>query len=450
MADKFLIRAYNVELGDCIYCRIPKARKRGAKTEDFHMLIDCGSLGPRTSLTAAVADLETLLPQTDDGQRRLDLLVVTHEHKDHIAGFVADAFANIVVETIWMSAAMDPKHPQAEKTRRLHALAADAMQGIAARNLSLSPELEQIVGLFSLENAENLTTLRKTLPAKSGRDPIYVHAGQSSVDLGLALKGATIHVLAPQENIDFFYLGRDDAVGAFLGLANGAVGLREPSKLPQPRPSNISDRDFRTLQSRMLSAAFAFADESGRITNNTSVVLLIEWKGKRLLFVGDAEWDNGFKAGKSNGSWNVMWHEQNEKLAKPVDFLKIGHHGSINSTPWGGEGDDQEHSEPAAILNSILPLPAEDAKLTAQAVVSTLRKNFKTIPDSLLLTEIGRRVKNTRIYSKEFAKKGLQNSDLKLFRDYEETWFEEPQPLRTDCELLLSGDAYVDIVLTSG
>ena len=41
MADKLLIRLFDVGLGDCIYCRIPKAHKSG---RDFHMLIDCGAL----------------------------------------------------------------------------------------------------------------------------------------------------------------------------------------------------------------------------------------------------------------------------------------------------------------------------------------------------------------------------------------------------------------------
>ena len=45
MADKLLVRAYNVEVGDCIYCRIPKARKVGGVIDDFHILIDCGSVG---------------------------------------------------------------------------------------------------------------------------------------------------------------------------------------------------------------------------------------------------------------------------------------------------------------------------------------------------------------------------------------------------------------------
>ena len=41
MADKLLVRLFDVGLGDCIYCRIPKAHKSG---RDFHILVDCGTL----------------------------------------------------------------------------------------------------------------------------------------------------------------------------------------------------------------------------------------------------------------------------------------------------------------------------------------------------------------------------------------------------------------------
>ena len=70
----------------------------------------------------------------------------------------------------------------------------------------------------------------------------------------------------------------------------------------------------------MMSSAFAFAELSSKVTNNTSVVLLIEWKGKRLLFVGDAEWDTKFKEGKANGAWNVMWHERKAELERRNRF----------------------------------------------------------------------------------------------------------------------------------
>jgi beta-lactamase superfamily II metal-dependent hydrolase len=69
----------------------------------------------------------------------------------------------------------------------------------------------------------------------------------------------------------------------------------------------------------MQSNALAFAELDGTLKNNSSVVLLIEWNQKRLLFVGDAEWNGDFKESKMNGSWNVMWHERRDLLGKAVD-----------------------------------------------------------------------------------------------------------------------------------
>jgi hypothetical protein len=116
-------------------------------------------------------------------------------------------------------------------------------------------------------------------------------------------------------------------------------------------------------------------------------VLLLEWKGKRLLFVGDAEWDGGFKKGKGNCSWNVMWNLHKEQIKGALSFLKIGHHGSVNATPWG-QTPAARKGEPLAILDAILP---EASKANAKAVVSTYRGNYATIPRTDLLAEIGKR-----------------------------------------------------------
>ncbi len=134
MGDKLLIRAFDVGLGDCIYVRIPKARVLpGGAIDDFHILIDCGTLNSSKRTAPAVENLLPMLPAAAvPGKKRLDLLVVTHEHKDHMIGFDPVRFEKILIDHFWYSVAMDPDHPQAKQSAALHAFAAGQMRKVAA------------------------------------------------------------------------------------------------------------------------------------------------------------------------------------------------------------------------------------------------------------------------------------------------------------------------------
>ncbi len=442
MADKLLIRLFDVGLGDCIYCRIPKAHTSG---RDFHILIDCGTLSSTAYLSQAVETLKTLLPSID-GKHHVDLLVVTHEHKDHMTGFGMDLWGELSFGAIWMNAAMDLNHPEAKRAKKLHSFAAEAMERALRFNLALGPQLTEFAAAMAL-NKTAMTTLRETLPKASKIKATYVHSKSSKKDLDLPLRAATVSVLGPEKDIDFFYLGKEgdpslrNALGFIdTGLPDPATAVPEPGDIPNP--TNMDPGDFRQLRSRMLSTALAFADLDGKVCNNTSVVLLIEWKGKRLLFVGDAEWDAAFKEGKGNCSWNVMWNLRKEQIKGPLAFYKIGHHGSVNATPWGMTPAASK-GEPLAILDAILPLKS---KAKAKAIVSTRRGNYPTIPRTDLLAEIGTRVSNTRNYANAFKKAGKKTSDVPLFDDKEKKSFAKPQPLRTDLErILVDSTGFVDV-----
>jgi hypothetical protein len=296
-------------------------------------------------------------------------------------------------------------------------------------------------------NKNAMTTLRETLPKASKIKATYVHAKSTKEELTLPLKGAKISVLGPEKDIDYYYLGKegDPSLRRALGFIDSGlpdVAAAVPEGTAVPEPTNIDPADFRQLRSRMLSTALAFADLDGKVCNNTSVVLLIEWDGKRLMFVGDAEWDGEYKEGsKGNCSWNVMWNLRKQKLDGAVAFLKIGHHGSVNATPWGLTPVASK-GEPSAILNAILP-PTSKAK--AKAVVSTHRGNYETIPRTDLLAEIGTRVSNTKNYAQAFQKAGKKTSIVPKFGEFEKKSFDKPQPLRTDLERMLGSEGFIDV-----
>lgn len=443
MADKLLIRMFDVGLGDCIYCRIPKAHTDG---RDFHILIDCGTLSSTDYLSDAIKHLKPVLP-TIGGKRHVDLLVVTHEHKDHMTGFGMKLWEGLAFGAIWMSAAMNLNHPEATRAKKLHGFAAGAMQRAVRLGLALGPQLTELAAALAL-NENAMTMLRETLPEASKIKSTYVHSKSSKKDLALPLEGATVSVLAPENDIDFYYLGQegDRSLRRVLGFID--TGLPDPvTAVPEahavPAPTNIDPTDFRQLRSRMLSTALAFADLDGKVCNNTSVVLLIEWKGRRLLFVGDSEWDGAYKEGtKANCSWNVMWNLRRKQLNGPLAFYKIGHHGSVNATPWG-QTPAASKGEPLAILDAILPVKL---KSNAQAIVSTRRGNYETIPRTDLLAEIGRRVSNTKNYADAFKKAGRKTSEVPKFGEFESKSFAKPQPPRTDLERMLrDSNAFIDV-----
>lgn len=449
MADKLLVRAYNVGCGDCTYVRIP------GPNDGFHMLIDCGRKGGAGPLKGAIEHLETQLPQSSKpGQKRLDLLVATHRHEDHIKGLDPEWFANIEVKKTWLSVAMKPDHPQAEKTNKLHAFAAKGMRELLESGRVMSPDVEMLASLYRVNNDAADRFLFSL-------NPEFVHAGLKNADRNLGLPpGTALHVLGPEEDIDGYYLGAeaDASLRGLQGMSHALGATAEANMAPR----NISAADFELLQSRMLSNSLAFAAKDSSIQNNLSVVLLLEWKRRRLLFVGDAEWDGEFGKEKHNGSWNVMWHERKPHLSKPVDFLKIGHHGSTNATPHPPAMRPQSKRPVAGsiyeVLDSILPVP-RNGKPTAQALVSTEREFYNPIPECALLVDLAQRVRNTRKYGHELAKKKIEAKSLwatdkakrnQFFEKYEAPFLNEPQPWRTDLEAALNGSAFVDVEIAAG
>jgi hypothetical protein len=152
------------------------------------------------------------------------------------------------------------------------------------------------------------------------------------------LLGVKIHVLGPPtlEQSDAIRKMRTHDADQFWHLLAGAPNARAltigPRVLPPRLQVPASGRWFRDrLESltgqQMLEIVRTLDDQM----NNTSLILLFEVCGKKLLFPGDAQIENW-----SYALEDAPDADHTQTLLRDVDVYKVGHHGSLNATPKKG------------------------------------------------------------------------------------------------------------------
>jgi hypothetical protein len=108
------VRMYRTGLGDCFLLALPK-KPRGT----FYMLIDCGVYAGTPKDENKIRDIVKDIDAATGNH--LDVLVVTHEHWDHVSGFhkeqAQDQFAKIRLDKLWLAWTEDLSDPLA---RQLH------------------------------------------------------------------------------------------------------------------------------------------------------------------------------------------------------------------------------------------------------------------------------------------------------------------------------------------
>ncbi|CAH0357285.1 MBL fold metallo-hydrolase [Sphingobium sp. CECT 9361] len=192
------IRMYKGLLGDCFLLRLfnDTAVDR-TQPADFTILIDCGIIqGEGTGkdrMRRAAEDIKKACGG------KLDLVVVTHEHYDHISGFglARDIFLdddNFKIERLWLAWTEDPEDEDARKLRRMfeHSQMAIAVgvERMAARAKDKEKDwylqgeamgLDSFVGPFGAPAKGRLTgrAIIEALKQKAGMDPnSYLEPGQ--------------------------------------------------------------------------------------------------------------------------------------------------------------------------------------------------------------------------------------------------------------------------------
>ena len=349
--------AYNVLFGDAILVCIPD--RNGRKTVMRHMLIDVGNVLAEPDKNAEVfRSILTDINRRLDG-RPIDLYVMTHEHMDHVQGLpFADRQRQQLpaIDYAWLTASANPRYykqfPQAEKQRRLRVAAYDRVKRIALHQgiAGLSPVKAFLDNNSPARTSDCVNFLRNI----ARKNTSYVHRGFKAVPgKNHPFREAAFSIWAPEHDTASYY-GRMRPV---MPTKRGQT-LKAPKGVDQKAFDALVEYSRTGLGDEMLAI--------DRAANNTSVVFLIEWRGWRLLFSGDAELR----------SWRTM---QRQKQLRPVHFVKVGHHASHNGTP----GEE--------VLDRILPVRRKDSR-PRKALVSTCKDTYNGVPDHDTLARLERRV----------------------------------------------------------
>ena len=196
------------------------------------------------------------------------------------------------------------------------------------------------IGFLGQDNILNLSAVQNLIAMgkAKGAKPLYLHADARA---NLALPGVKVHVLGPPT------LRQWDAIRAMRSADDvefwmllGATGARFTASGGSPFPgrscvegARVPDhaRWFRDhVRSARAETLLGIVRTLDKQMNNTSLILVFEVGGARLLFPGDAQIEN----------WQyALENPTYRKLLSQTTFYKVGHHGSRNATPKAGLWD---------------------------------------------------------------------------------------------------------------
>lgn len=428
--DSVVIRMYCHGFGDCFLLIFHES-----KQPVYYMLIDCGMLTGDTSLLR-----KTITDINKSCGGRLDLVVQTHQHKDHISGFNQKdtegklLWDSIEVDRVWLAwtentsengdeLAKILKEKQNKKkealarslglyrsyinnlankrevTKTFHGenyLAAQERYASALGQIlefmdinlkdvdNIALESDFKLG-FTMEDAMAYFIKRAT--GENGPDVSFWNPGDLADKKQIGMKSINVYFLGPPKDYQRLkQMDDDEHIEMYLndmGLSdNYYLALTDNEKNGSSKsPFNVKyfwsasdctkeelqdndhvwtlyhnkknktkedpDNSWRKIEVDWLHNAGALALHLDSYTNNTSLVMAIEFEatGKVMLFPGDAQignwlsWTEPVKEGSDQPrlTWKVKRNGKTEivtavSLLEQTVFYKVGHHASHNAT----------------------------------------------------------------------------------------------------------------------
>lgn len=359
------IRAYNVGFGDCFLLTF-----RYAGEPERHALIDFGSTKLPTKGPTSMKAVAERIAEHCGG--KLHMVAVTHRHADHMSGF-AGASGTVI-------AGLDPdlvvqpwtEDPDLDANATAPAAgagggAAEGGQGATARAVvtrlgqmntvasrirtrassllaagGAPPTLAEEIHFLGETNIKNPAAVKNLM--KMGKRRVYASFG-TRLPIASVLPGVRVRVLGPptlDQAPDIANLASKDAteywhLAARMSRRAGA-SVEEASLFPTAAKVDRTPQAARWLVPQIdrmnAEELLGIVRSIDDALNNTSLILLFNINGTRLLFAGDAQIEN----------WRYALFDAPDAAqirAELADtaLYKVGHHGSLNGTPktmWFG------------------------------------------------------------------------------------------------------------------
>jgi hypothetical protein len=373
--NRVRIRMFRQGLGDCFLLTFETG---DAPTQ---VLIDCGVLkGTPDSAERLEAVAEAIRDATGG---RVDVLVATHEHWDHLSGFneARAVFDTLTFGEVWLAWTEDRTDDIAQQLRTHRKRAAKAVQA-AAQKLGAAGgeagerEAGRIAALLDFEDGLGAAGGTTTAAAmewvaahRKESNPFLRPGDQLSPAASGLGGGVRTYVLGPPRDIKkikrsdpskrepevYELMGAAATDRAFYAAVEALEQAPDADEQPFVRFYRLPETDaeahelfasyfdqgatWRRIDQDWLGVAARLALHLNSDTNNTSLALAFELGpgGDVLLFPGDAQVGNWLSWGELR--WTVEDRDEppqrtvtaGDLLARTVVY-KVGHHGSHNAT----------------------------------------------------------------------------------------------------------------------
>lgn len=375
--NKVKIRMYRYGLGDCFLLTF--YRNKG---NEFNMLIDCGVLSKSNDFVSKMVDVANDIKEVT--KNKIDVLVATHEHWDHLSGFqqAKSVFDSMNIENIWMAWTEDPKDTFAKKLKRsfnnkLKALtvAYEKIKSQPTQNFNYKQQnghnqylkaFESFFNFYGIDNpialaANGTEEAFDTLRKRKNSRKIFLTPSSDNVEELKELPGVRFYILGPpkdekalkkmnpsKKDSEIYELNYNISTGvSFCSALDSSTDKNKPFDstecIYEIDAKNIYinyfelSNEWRMINDDWLYSAGNLAIALDNSVNNTCLTFAIELidSGKVLLFPGDAQignwlsWSNYEWTVKSNGKKETV---KIDDLLNRTVFYKVGHHGSHNAT----------------------------------------------------------------------------------------------------------------------